>query len=404
MGAVRWFLHSRSITLIAVTAFILWLIGVPLGNPAGIPWKKRAARLNIRRIAASPSICAPGLIRIPKIAYNHAFYPSLLKRFFHIPKETPPSATHRPRIVFVELGNPGTSAIQQALTIYDKAFRLPSASISVYQFTKNKPSCGHETALDLELAHAIAPYAKLIVVQSNIFETLNPSFIDYLSAFHPSVVSMSLSSAAGFWFAHLSMALLRLSLVWNPLNDAKFPIFVSSGDWGADITFPAGLPEVVAVGGTKLVGPPFSEYKQQGWRRSTGGYDTLAWPKPPWQVGDPTLWRGIPDISFVAEYYWESLRVGWFRTRGTSDATPVVAAVWVLGNQAHEARFGKPLPPTPNRILYSIWRHDPNAFIQPIGGSNGVHQVRPGWNAVTGIGVPNIPVLIRDLGSWRPQK
>lgn len=373
-----------------------WALGFPLDNPVA----PRNLENPVEKAIPSSNVCLGGFKHL-RGHTSEAMTPIQARGTFDIPSES--AIPSIPRIVLVEVSAPSNMVIQKSLKQFDIRFGLPPADLHIFRFSSPAHGHGLETLLDVELVHVVAPKARIFVVEaSSITVLLNPWFVGFLNSLSPTAISISYDNPPGFKRTYLAMALLRLSLFWNPLLYSDAPVFVASGDYGATITYPAGLPNVLAVGGTLVSSA--HPITLVAWPRSTGGYDAFASLKPSWQTGNQTLWRGIPDVSFVAGAYWVGLNNCWYTQGGTSASAPILAALWALGNQLHEQRYGTALPPTTNRVIYSIWRHDPHAFIQAVSGSNGAHRVRPGWNAVTGIGSPNVPVFVRDLGNWQPGK
>ena len=125
-------------------------------------------------------------------------------------------------------------------------------------------------------------------------------------------------------------------------------IVAASGDSGFGTVYPATSPYVTAVGGTNLQRASNS----RGWTESTwsgsgsgcSGYE----PKPVWQHDTRCARRTIADVAAVADpatgvsvydtYQWS----GWLVAGGTSAATPIIAAAFVLAGNATSAGPGYP--------------------------------------------------------------
>src|SRR5204862_111738 len=122
-----------------------------------------------------------------------------------------------------------------------------------------------ETALDVEWAHAVAPGATIMLV-----ETWDSSYtnllagVDYASQHGAAVVSMSWGSS-------------EFSAETSAAYDGHFTTpgvtyVASSGDNGAPTSWPAISPNVVAVGGTTLTTTSNGTYlAETGWSGSGGG-------------------------------------------------------------------------------------------------------------------------------------
>jgi kumamolisin len=76
---------------------------------------------------------------------------------------------------------------------------------------------------------------------------------------------------------------------------------------------------------------------------------------------------------------------------GTSWSAPVWAGFCALINEAR-AKANKPALPFLNPLIYPLLGTD--AFRDIVVGSNGAFDAGPGYDMVTGLGVPNIKALI----------
>ncbi|MBX5468008.1 MAG: cell wall-binding repeat-containing protein [Firmicutes bacterium] len=195
---------------------------------------------------------------------------------------------------------------------------------------------------------------------------------------------------------------------WNALMaeaaSEGMTLVAGSGDSGpyADpntnqpvVNWPAASRWVTGVGGTELgLTPNLKIASQWAWGPdglwqgqidgSGGGYSSLepapAWQKPVLPPGE--LYRGVPDISFLATYpYYQVYDNGqWTSMGGTSAATPTFAG-WVADMAVLSGRLGF-LNPT----LYQLYTAHPSLFDPVTEGGNAVYQAGPGWNPVTGLG------------------
>ena len=171
-------------------------------------------------------------------------------------------------------GGSGTIAVIEAydaptaqsdLTYFSNYFGLPTANYEEHHMVSPlAPNSGWalETALDIEWAHAIAPNAKILLVQAKD-NTLNNLLdaVDYARG-RPDVVAVSMSWGSNEFVGEASL-------------DYHFTgpgFFASSGDSGAGVIWPSSSVNVVAVGGTTLVldasGNVLSE---TAWSGSGGG-------------------------------------------------------------------------------------------------------------------------------------
>ncbi|HEY1715473.1 MAG TPA: S53 family peptidase [Solirubrobacteraceae bacterium] len=201
-------------------------------------------------------------------------------------------------------------------------------------------------------------------------------------------------------------------------------VCVSAGDDGsgdqvndgqAHVNFPACSPHVLAVGGTQLEGDQEVVWWQSPGRRSQGGGSTgggisRLFPQPSWQTvevrppeGSTATGRIIPDIAALAgPPFYQLILLGRAAPNGgTSAAAPVWAAL-----VARSAAAASPQRP-PVFLAPMLYGAGPDGH--PLGmsvcrditsGSN--TSTPPGWgfaagpgfDAVTGWGVPDGPPLV----------
>jgi subtilase family serine protease len=202
-----------------------------------------------------------------------------------------------------------------------------------------------EIALDIEWAHAIAPGAKILLVEadSNSFANLLAAE-DYAKA-HAQYVSNSWGasefSGENAYDGHFSQS--------------GVSFFVSSGDNGTPAEYPSSSPNVISVGGTTLnFGPGGAFSSETGWSGSGGGcsvYESSAAAQTTGSVNCNGA-RATPDVSLDADpasgvSVYDSVRYqgqsGWWQVGGTSASSPmwagrsavagaVVDAAYVYGN------------------------------------------------------------------------
>jgi kumamolisin len=190
-------------------------------------------------------------------------------------------------------------------------------------------------------------------------------------------------------------------------------VFVSSGDGGSNpdangqaggplqqTEWQASCPFVVGVGGTKLLlAGPGGAPVETGWPGSGGGRSKV-FAKPPYQQSIlPTEGRRlVPDVSLLAapetgafvRVNGQDMQIG-----GTSLAAPVWAGFCALMNDAR-TRANKPALPFLNPLIYPL--AGSSCFRDVAGGaSSGAFTTDPGYDLVTGLGVPDVKNLINRL-------
>ncbi len=185
-----------------------------------------------------------------------------------------------------------------------------------------------EISLDVQWAHAIAPGAKILLVEanSNSFANLMAA-VDYAKA-HASYVSMSWG---GSEFS-------GESAYDSHFQQSGVSFFVSSGDNGTPAEYPSASPNVISVGGTTLhFDSSGNVTSETGWSGSGGGcslYETAN----TYQSTDSVNCAGkraTPDVSLdadpasgvsVYDSYGYQGQKGWFQVGGTSASAPMWAA------------------------------------------------------------------------------
>src|SRR5262249_50727787 len=137
---------------------------------------------------------------------------------------------------------------------FDAAFGLPNPSFTKVNQTGGTklPAANSgwatEIALDVEWAHAIAPGAKIVLVEAN-----SSSMSDLMTAVNTArnyagVVAVSMSWGGGEFSSEVNYD----SYFTTPAGHTGVSFFASSGDTGAPASYPESSPNVVAVGGTTL--------------------------------------------------------------------------------------------------------------------------------------------------------
>ncbi len=333
----------------------------------------------------------------------------------------------------------GDPTIYQDVASFDTQFGLPAVNLTVIPVGPYQPANGitfgwnAEVALDVEAAHLAAPYAHInLLVASNasnaLFDAVKVAVDQHLG----DVVTMSWGlgensfGESGFSVAgSLNYAYLDYYFQKGAAEGMSF--FASSGDNGAfdgtttvTADFPATSPFVTGVGGTTLylatssgsTLSPNATATYQGeaaWSvspqyvgaqgvSSGGGYSDF-FARPYYQSGAvSSAARASPDVAAVANPYTGLVIVlegADYAIGGTSLASPLWAGMTADMNQYVGRSLG-----LLNPYLYSIYADKAEysaAFNQVTFGFNGVYQAGPGYNLVTGLGSPNLPILAADI-------
>lgn len=292
---------------------------------------------------------------------------------------------------------------------------VPTGALSSTAPAVNK-SWVTESALDVQWAHAIAPQARIVLVEAQ-----SASVPDLMAAvalanrMGPGIVSLSFgagefgASAMSFW--------------GQPLGGVSMTYVAANGDDGSQVNWPAVDPRVVAVGGTRLSwnGTVRSE---TAWS-STGGATSTQVIAPAYQAslrkpGDAASakvrYRGSADVAFNADpysgqYVYVTPSVvtggtGWIAAGGTSIAAPQWAGLLAIGN-AVRALGGKAALGQPHAKLYASVASATtygSLFADVTTGRNGtcgtMCTAATGYDLLTGWGSPKAVALVAALAAY----
>ena len=246
----------------------------------------------------------------------------------------------------------------------------------------------------MEWAHAIAPQAKILVVEASSDSVSNlVSAVNYARQ-QPgvSVVSMSWGSA------EFPQELKYDSVLTTPLGHSGITFVAASGDNGAGTIWPSVSPNVLSVGGTQLMTGPTGAYAGEiGWSNSGGGL-SLYEVEPSYQFGvQSTGSRTTPDVAYnAAPNTGFSVYQGgtWYVVGGTSAGTPQWAGLIALADQQRAQHGLGPL----NQAQTQIYNLPASDFHDVVFGSNG-YSAGVGYDLVTGLGSPVANRVISGLSN-----
>jgi kumamolisin len=278
-------------------------------------------------------------------------------------------------------------------------------------------SADGEVMLDIEVAAAVAPKAKIAVYFA---PNTDKGFLDAITkAIHdttnkPSVISISWGGPESNWTAQ---AMNSFDQAFQTAAALGVTVCCAAGDNGsgdgvgdgmAHVDFPASSPFALGCGGTKLAANGSNISSEVVWNESTdsatGGGVSDFFPLPSYQssAGVPAsanaggrVGRGVPDVAGDADptsgyrvrVDGQELVIG-----GTSAVAPLWAGLIALMNQklSHPVGFLNPL-------IYGS-AAGTGSFQDVTSGSNGAYAAKSGWDACTGWGSPNGANLLRALG------
>ena len=296
------------------------------------------------------------------------------------------------------------------ITNYFQSLGIPAPTVTSVSVDKGKnspttsDSADGEVLLDIEVAGAVAPGAKIVV-----YFTPNTSqgFQDALStAIHdtknnPSVISISWGGPESSWTNQLMTTFDQVAQEGAALG---VTVTVASGDNGSsdgvsdgsnNVDFPASSPNVLACGGTSLQSSGSEISSESVWNDgadggATGGGFSTVFDRPSYQSSLSSSYsgqsgRGVPDVAGDAdpETGYNVLVDGdSFVVGGTSAVAPLWAGLIALLNQQLGTRVGFLQP-----ALYGFAEPD-NGFNDITDGDNGSYSAGPGWDPCTGLGSP----------------
>ena len=232
-----------------------------------------------------------------------------------------------------------------------------------------------EACLDVEWAHAIAPNAKILLVEATSASDSDLlSAVDYATS-QPGVVAVSMSWGNNEFSSETS------SSFENHFNKPGITFFASSGDDGTYVNWPAASAKVVSVGGTTLnlnsAGKVISE---TAWSNSSGGVSNYV-AKPIFQTNYGLTYsnRAVPDVSYVGDANTGVAVYNgtWWKVGGTSAGAPQWAAIHALGLSA-----------TNNNLYARATSVYSTYFRDMTEGSNYINSATTSYDLVTGLGSP----------------
>jgi Subtilase family len=240
-----------------------------------------------------------------------------------------------------------------------------------------------ETSIDLDMASAICPNCKLLLVEAPSAD------IESLTGAMQTAVSQGATVVSNSFTTPETAAVAADNAKWN---HPGVPIVAGAGDNGYGVGWPASSSYVTAVGGTTLL-PILNglAWLETAWS-STGSGCSKFIAKPSWQHDAGCKMRTVADTAAVANptpgvavydtYFSTKTLVGWNVFGGTSVATPIIAATYALagngksvsnasGLYANSSKF--------NDILLGL-----NALCLSYLCTSGI-----GYDGPTGLGTPN---------------
>lgn len=336
-------------------------------------------------------------------AVEQAFYPNQLSAIYGFPKDLSGKGQC---IAILELGGGYRS---EDIAAYFTQLGLPTPDVTAVSVdgSKNDPtttdSADAEVLLDIEVAAAIAPDARVVVyfapnTDKGFFDAIHAAVYDKENK--PSVLSISWGSPEDNW---TDQSKKTYSDAFQTAAMLGVTVCVAAGDNGSSdgvsdgrvhVDFPASSPFVLACGGTTLTAKNQEIVSETVWHNTGGGVsDYFDKPDYQQQIEVPTslnggfAGRGVPDIAADANpdtgyrvlVDGQNLVIG-----GTSAVAPLMAGLIALINQQQEKLAG-----FIHHDLYSgkyKCRDITEGDNKTVQGNRG-YAAAEGWDACTGWGV-----------------
>ena len=299
--------------------------------------------------------------------------------------------------------------IQASLDAFDGQYGLPHLTLTVIDQAGSQTDAGwaREESLDVEWAHAIAPGAKIVLVEASPGNADDQGLSALIAAIKTAVAWPGVSAVSMSW----GMDEFPDETAYDSDFTAPGVTFIaSSGDSGT-VEWPSSSPDVLAVGGTSLTVSGSGAYvSETGWNGAGGGL-TVNEPEPSYQdVVQSKGARSTPDISFVADPNTgvavyvippdSSTGQGkWEVVGGTSLSAPAWAGIIAIADQGL-AISGHPNLTGATQVLPELYSAPSSAFHevalsgQTGSGTTNTQISTPDYNTQTGLGTPNGASLI----------
>jgi subtilase family serine protease len=280
------------------------------------------------------------------------------------------------------------------LAVYRAQFGLSACTTANGCFHKVNQSGGtkyprgnlgwaEEISLDLDMASAICPNCKILLVEATTNSFANLAIaVDRAASLGATVISNSYGGSE--YSGEVSDQ--------SHFNHPGIAITVSSGDGGFGVEFPAASQYVTAVGGTTLTrDASIRGFSETVWSGAGSGCSAFI-TKPDWQKDAGCARRTVADVSAIADpntgvavydTYGLHRSGGWLVFGGTSVSAPIIGGVYALAGNASLITYGS--------SSYSLGA----SLFDVTSGSNGscggtyLCTAGPFYDGPTGNGTPN---------------
>ena len=382
----------------------------------------------------------------------HCYSPLQLRVAYHLKPLYEAGITGRGRTIVI-VDSFGSPTIRHDLRKFDEQYGLPPADLRIVQagtippFDPNNADMvgwASETTLDVEYAHAVAPGAKIVLVETPVSQVQGVTGLPEMMAAEKKLIDQGIGDVISQSFVSTEntfpgfdqgdfSSLLDLRYAFKDAKRHNVTVLAASGDLGATnftadaadvypfpvVCWPSSDPLVTSVGGTALVLDDAGHRQQPDtvWNDvfgSTGGGVSQVFGRPSFQNGVRSLvghQRGVPDISMTgavdggAFIYFSAVdpEGPWDLFGGTSLSSPMFAGIIALADQMAGHRLGYINPALYRLGAQSVRPHTHTGVVDVTTGDNtfaGVdgYQAGPGYDLTTGWGTIDaarfIPALI----------
>lgn len=292
------------------------------------------------------------------------------------------------------------------LGVFDTTFGLPACTVAngclriVYAGGAKPPvnrGWTGETSLDLQWAHAIAPEAKLLLVEAENGK------IGTLLAAVPVAVALGATTVNMSWGSDHEPS-NETSYDAKLFGNAAVTYFNASGDRGNNLFgYPGASPLVVGAGGTTLRLNADNTIKSETAWSGSGGGESVYFQEPSYQIGFQSSGkRGVPDVAWNSDpstgvAVYDSEDGNWAAAGGTSASSPQWCGLTAIANSLRAAQGKGTIGVGFLPAVYA----NPLAFHDITSGKNGscgmVCTAGVGYDFVTGLGSPDAVAVVGAL-------
>jgi len=356
----------------------------------------------------------------------------------------------------------GSPTIVHDLTYFDRMLKLPNPpSFTVIRPAGKVPpfnpqnssmeGWATEATLDVEYAHAMAPGASILLVETPVDETEGTAGFPQIEAAEEYVIDHHLASVITQSFGATEQtfpskrSLLSLRMAYIDAETHNVTVIAASGDEGAAdiesstpdavtyfthraVDWPASDPLVTGVGGTFVNQAEGRRTESDSvWNTSSqgagpfasGGGLSVVFERPGWQngvIGKVGGARGLPDVAMEASPQDAALvyssmpgqASGFSAVGGTSEAAPLFAGIVAVADQVAGVPLG-----FLNPALYALGASNAPGLVDVETGNNtvGFNQngrnytvrgwiARPGFDLASGWGTIDGAEFVGELTAW----